>query len=70
VVRALGRLTAGEPDGGPLTGSLSAAGRWRPWRSYATHHLWAVLEAAPTRTGGTRHDGVTAVTVNDLVNSY
>jgi hypothetical protein len=53
-----------------LTGSLSAAGRWRPWRSYATHHLWAVLEAAPTRTGGTRHDGVTAVTVNDLVNSY
>ncbi|MDX6342961.1 MAG: AraC family transcriptional regulator [Trebonia sp.] len=70
VVRALGRLTAGEPDGGPLTGSLSAAERWRPWRSYATHHLWAVLEAAPTRTGRTRHDGVTAVTVNDLVNSY
>jgi AraC family transcriptional regulator of adaptative response / DNA-3-methyladenine glycosylase II len=70
VVRALGRLTAGEPDGGPLTGSLAAAERWRPWRSYATHHLWAVLEAAPTRTGRTRHDGVTAVTVNDLVNSY
>jgi AraC family transcriptional regulator, regulatory protein of adaptative response / DNA-3-methyladenine glycosylase II len=77
VVRALGRLTAGEPgingagaDGGPLPGSLSAAERWRPWRSYATHHLWAVLEAAPTRTGGTRHDAVTAATVNDLVNSY
>jgi AraC family transcriptional regulator of adaptative response / DNA-3-methyladenine glycosylase II len=77
VVRALGRLTAGEPgingagaDGGPLTGSLAAAERWRPWRSYATHHLWAVLEAAPTRTGGTRHDAVTAVTANDLVNSY
>jgi AraC family transcriptional regulator of adaptative response / DNA-3-methyladenine glycosylase II len=81
VVRALGRLTAGEPrineagaDGGPLTGSLSGslavAERWRPWRSYATHHLWAVLEAATTRTGGTRHDAVTAVTANDLVSSY
>ena len=94
VVRALRRLTAGEPgingagadgagaDGGPLpgslpgslseslSGSLSAAERWRPWRSYATHHLWAVLEAAPARTGGTRHDAMTAVTVNALVNSY
>ena len=28
-----------------LTGSLSAAERWRPWRSYATHHLWAALES-------------------------
>jgi AraC family transcriptional regulator, regulatory protein of adaptative response / DNA-3-methyladenine glycosylase II len=25
---------------------LSAAERWRPWRSYATHYLWATLEAA------------------------
>src|SRR6201999_2831873 len=39
VVRALRQLTAAEP----------AAERWRPWRSYATHHLWAALESAPAR---------------------
>jgi AraC family transcriptional regulator of adaptative response / DNA-3-methyladenine glycosylase II len=26
-------------------GVLGAAERWRPWRSYATHHLWAALES-------------------------
>jgi AraC family transcriptional regulator, regulatory protein of adaptative response / DNA-3-methyladenine glycosylase II len=31
----------------PATGSLSAAERWRPWRSYAMHHLWATLEQPP-----------------------
>lgn len=25
-------------------GSAAAAESWRPWRSYATHHLWAILE--------------------------
>jgi len=41
-VRALGRLT-----GGGLTAAspASAAAGWRPWRSYAVHHLWATLEA-------------------------
>lgn len=24
--------------------------RWRPWRSYATHHLWATLETAQPET--------------------
>ena len=47
-------------NGGPVTGSLAAAERWRPWRSYATHHLWAVLESAPARTTGTRDDAMTA----------
>jgi AraC family transcriptional regulator of adaptative response / DNA-3-methyladenine glycosylase II len=47
-------------NGGPLTGSLAAAERWRPWRSYATHHLWAVLESAPARTSGTRDDAIAA----------
>ena len=28
-------------------GSLAAADRWRPWRSYAMHHLWATLESSP-----------------------
>jgi AraC family transcriptional regulator, regulatory protein of adaptative response / DNA-3-methyladenine glycosylase II len=37
VVRALRQL--GAPP--------AAAERWRPWRSYATHHLWAALAAAP-----------------------
>jgi AraC family transcriptional regulator of adaptative response / DNA-3-methyladenine glycosylase II len=33
VLRALARLGPGR-----------AAERWRPWRSYAVHHLWATLE--------------------------
>jgi AraC family transcriptional regulator of adaptative response / DNA-3-methyladenine glycosylase II len=43
-----------------LGGSLAVAERWRPWRSYATHHLWAALEAAPARTGGTMPEAMTA----------
>jgi AraC family transcriptional regulator of adaptative response / DNA-3-methyladenine glycosylase II len=39
LVRALRNLGAGS---GP------AAARWRPWRSYATHYLWATLE--PSRS--------------------
>ena len=34
VLKALARLGTGVP----------AAARWRPWRSYAVHHLWASLE--------------------------
>jgi len=47
--------------GGPRDprGMAYLAGRWRPWRSYAVHHLWASLDAAPAVThptddGGTR----------------
>ncbi len=43
VARALVRLDAAAP-GGP------GAGAWRPWRSYAVHHLWATLERPPART--------------------
>jgi AraC family transcriptional regulator of adaptative response / DNA-3-methyladenine glycosylase II len=42
VVRALARL--GGAAGGP------GAEAWRPWRSYAVHHLWATLEHPPART--------------------
>jgi AraC family transcriptional regulator of adaptative response / DNA-3-methyladenine glycosylase II len=49
VVRALRQL-----------GSPTAAERWRPWRSYATHHLWATLESAQESTDGARDDAVTA----------
>lgn len=37
--------------GGPSDArSLAArAARWRPWRSYAIHHLWATPEASPPR---------------------
>jgi AraC family transcriptional regulator, regulatory protein of adaptative response / DNA-3-methyladenine glycosylase II len=46
---AASAVTNGRRDG--VTGSLSAAERWRPWRSYATHYLWAALEpAAPSAT--------------------
>ncbi len=55
VVRALRQLAGA--NGGPHPGSLAVppqtlAERWRPWRSYAAHHLWAALEAAPARTDG------------------
>jgi AraC family transcriptional regulator, regulatory protein of adaptative response / DNA-3-methyladenine glycosylase II len=45
LVRAL-RLVTGAPGVSP-----AMAERWRPWRSYATHHLWAALESAPARPG-------------------
>ena len=44
VARALDRLAGGGLGGG--------AERWRPWRSYAVHHLWATLEA-PTASDKT-----------------
>jgi AraC family transcriptional regulator, regulatory protein of adaptative response / DNA-3-methyladenine glycosylase II len=47
-------------NGGPLTGPVSAQERWRPWCSYATHHLWAVLESPQATTRGTRHDAMAA----------
>jgi AraC family transcriptional regulator of adaptative response / DNA-3-methyladenine glycosylase II len=53
-----------------LTGSLSAAERWRPWRSYATHHLWAALESGHDLTRGATDDAMSARTVNDIVNSF
>jgi AraC family transcriptional regulator, regulatory protein of adaptative response / DNA-3-methyladenine glycosylase II len=46
-VRALDRLAGGGVTGGGVTGAGAAdlAAGWRPWRSYAVHHLWATLEA-------------------------
>jgi AraC family transcriptional regulator of adaptative response / DNA-3-methyladenine glycosylase II len=41
VTRALSGL--GRPGSG-RPGSAAVAERWRPWRSYALHHLWATLE--------------------------
>jgi AraC family transcriptional regulator of adaptative response / DNA-3-methyladenine glycosylase II len=38
VIRALRQL--GHPEGV----SAEGPGSWRPWRSYAVHHLWATLE--------------------------
>src|SRR5580693_117446 len=47
VVEALGRLGA-IPEGTPRARAARAAAAlaesWRPWRSYAVHHLWAYLE--------------------------
>jgi len=33
------------------------AARWRPWRSYAVHHLWASLGAPPDESSPRNHDG-------------
>jgi len=47
VLDALGRLGA-IPEGTPRPRAARAAAAlaesWRPWRSYAVHHLWAYLE--------------------------
>ena len=37
-LRTLGHVVASGSDTG-------AAQAWRPWRSYAVHHLWATLES-------------------------
>ncbi len=71
---ASGELSTEPVSTGSLpAGWLSAAERWRPWRSYATHHLWAVLESAPPRALGTRDNAMAAklltlpLTVHKLV---
>jgi AraC family transcriptional regulator of adaptative response / DNA-3-methyladenine glycosylase II len=74
VVRALQQLAASGlgGDGTALNGlganrlrangphALTAAERWRPWRSYATHHLWAALESAPAPADGAHAEAITA----------
>ena len=55
-LRQLGRDQGGGYQGGRAdagTGSAAAA-TWRPWRSYAVHHLWATLE--PQELRETRDD--------------
>lgn len=49
VMRAMKRL--GGARAAPAAVPVSAES-WRPWRSYAVHHLWAALEQ-PTPAGGT-----------------
>ncbi len=60
VMRALRQLTAGEADAVRLGADGPDAVRlgWRPWCSYATHHLWATLESASSRTAATRDDDI------------
>jgi AraC family transcriptional regulator of adaptative response / DNA-3-methyladenine glycosylase II len=48
VMRAFRQLAAGDV--------AAVSERWRPWRSYATHQLWAALESAPARAAGARND--------------
>jgi AraC family transcriptional regulator, regulatory protein of adaptative response / DNA-3-methyladenine glycosylase II len=55
-LRRLGAVPAGTGGAGPAAGTRTAAAKaatraaaelaegWRPWRSYAVHHLWAYLE--------------------------
>jgi AraC family transcriptional regulator of adaptative response / DNA-3-methyladenine glycosylase II len=48
--------TAVTRRGGPgdPRGMAALAARWRPWRSYAVHHLWASLDAAPVNLAPTQ----------------
>jgi AraC family transcriptional regulator of adaptative response / DNA-3-methyladenine glycosylase II len=41
---ALRRAVMGRGGPGDARGLAAAAGPWRPWRSYAVHHLWASLD--------------------------
>jgi len=50
VLRALRLLDHQAEAGGRAAGGATEA--WRPWRSYAVHHLWATLEQ-DARTSGT-----------------
>lgn len=45
--------------GGPgdSRGMAVLATRWRPWRSYAVHHLWASLDAAPAAPSHPNDEG-------------
>ncbi len=45
ILRALRPLSAREPSGGERDTTLADA--WRPWRSYATMHLWTSLTGDP-----------------------
>jgi AraC family transcriptional regulator of adaptative response / DNA-3-methyladenine glycosylase II len=54
VLDALRRLGAIPGKANGLYGSAALAESWRPWRSYAVHHLWASLEPAPVTA--TDHD--------------
>ena len=45
-------LARGAPTGGREL--ARRAERWRPWRSYAVHHLWASLAAPPDDRGARR----------------
>jgi AraC family transcriptional regulator of adaptative response / DNA-3-methyladenine glycosylase II len=52
LVRAVRQL-GGDGAAGKASGGLAAvAGRWRPWRSYAVHHLWATLEPGAGQDAG------------------
>ena len=44
---ALRHAVARRGGPGDVRAMVALAGRWRPWRSYAVHHLWASLVAAP-----------------------
>jgi AraC family transcriptional regulator of adaptative response / DNA-3-methyladenine glycosylase II len=48
VRHALRRLGAADGASGATAGlAAGLAENWRPWRSYAVHHLWACLEQGP-----------------------
>src|SRR5260370_7601041 len=49
-LRAVPAGTSPAARGRAAKAAAALAERWRPWRSYAVHHLWACLE------GGARED--------------
>jgi AraC family transcriptional regulator of adaptative response / DNA-3-methyladenine glycosylase II len=43
-----GAARAGAARAGAARAAAALADGWRPWRSYAVHHLWALLERGAT----------------------
>jgi len=54
------RAISGLGHASDLASIAALAERWRPWRAYATQHLWASLENVPARVSRTTKKGVVA----------
>ncbi len=57
VLAALRRLGAAAARARASRGAATLAESWRPWRSYAVHHLWAWLEQAGHEEAGHEQSG-------------
>ena len=55
VLRALRAIGSGSRSAAE---AMLTVDRWRPWRSYAVHHLWATAESAQSRVAEAQDDDV------------
>ena len=55
VLRALRAIGGGSRA---AADAMLTVDRWRPWRSYVVHHLWATAESAQSRVAEAQDDDV------------